>query len=146
MIKLIKLNKQYKKQLKGERNMSHWLRSSTTSERLQVAMKNAKMKQADLARATGLSKGGISNYVLGRYEPKSEIVAKLAKALNVSELWLCGFDVPMKKDIQITKSPFSPDNEERIKKLYEMTADMSDSDIENLIAFVAGLKASRKDD
>ena len=55
------------------------------------------MKQADLARATGLSKGGISNYVMGRYEPKSDIISKLAKALNCSEMWLMGYDVPMER-------------------------------------------------
>ena len=55
------------------------------------------MKQADLARATGLSKGGISNYVIGRYEPKSDIISKLAKALNCSEMWLMGYDVPKER-------------------------------------------------
>lgn len=80
--------------------MASWPKSSTTSERLQLAMKNANMKQADLARATGLSKGGISNYVLGRYEPKSNIISKLAKALQVSEMWLWGYDVPMAREEQ----------------------------------------------
>lgn len=83
--------------------MANWPKSSTTSERLQLAMKNANMKQADLARATGLSKGGISNYVLGRYEPKSNIISKLAKALHVNEMWLWGYDVPMER--QQTPSP-----------------------------------------
>lgn len=58
----------------------------------------ARMKQADLARATGLSKGGISNYVTGRYEPKSDIISKLAKALNCSEMWLWGYDVPRERE------------------------------------------------
>ena len=67
------------------------------------------MKQSDLARATGLSKGGISNYVTGRYEPKSDIIRKLAKALNCSEMWLWGYDVPMErqKNIPLDKSELS---------------------------------------
>lgn len=77
--------------------MENWSRSSTTSQRLIEAMAAAQMKQADLARATGLSKGGISNYVMGRYEPKSDIVSKLAKALNCSEMWLMGYDVPKER-------------------------------------------------
>lgn len=77
--------------------MENWSRSSTTSQRLIDAMAAAQMKQADLARATGLSKGGISNYVIGRYEPKSDIVSKLAKALNCSEMWLMGYDVPKER-------------------------------------------------
>lgn len=85
--------------------MKSWKKTSTTSERLKEAMQASHMKQADLARATGLSKGGISNYVTGRYEPKSDIISKLAKALSVSEMWLWGYDVPMER-----AQPQSPDN------------------------------------
>ena len=88
--------------------MANWVKTSSTSERLQEAMRSARMKQADLARATGLSKGGISNYVTGRYEPKSDIVSKLAKALGVSEMWLWGYDVP--KDRVEKKTPPSEAN------------------------------------
>lgn len=70
---------------------------ATTSERLQKIIGIRNMKQADLARATGISRGAISNYVLGRYEPKSDIVQKLANALNCSDMWLWGYDVPMEK-------------------------------------------------
>jgi transcriptional regulator with XRE-family HTH domain len=84
---------------KEVKNMANWTKVSSTSERLQEAMRSARMKQADLARATGLSKGGISNYVTGRYEPKSDIISKLAKALGVSEMWLWGYDVPKERVI-----------------------------------------------
>ena len=72
---------------------------ATTAERLQKILLERNMKQADLARATGISKGAISNYVLGRYAPKSDIIQKLANALNCSERWLFGYDVPMKKSL-----------------------------------------------
>lgn len=77
--------------------MENWVKNSTTSERLQDILKEKKIKQADLARLTGISRGAISNYVLGRYEPKSDIINKFAKALNCSEMWLWGYDVPMKR-------------------------------------------------
>ena len=86
--------------------MERWNKTSSTSERLKEAMESSRMKQADLARATGLSKGGISNYVTGRYEPKSDIISKLAKALNCSEMWLWGYDVPKTR-----QEPISPDEE-----------------------------------
>ncbi len=70
---------------------------ATTSERLQIILSKKQMKQSDLARATGISRGAISNYVLGRYAPKSDIVQKLANALNCSERWLWGYDVPMER-------------------------------------------------
>lgn len=77
--------------------MNDWGRTAKTSERLKEAMIAKHMKQADLAKITGLSKGGISNYVTGRYEPKSDIISKLAKALDCSEMWLWGYDVPMER-------------------------------------------------
>ena len=77
--------------------MSNWNKTSSTSIRLKEAMRIRKMKQVDLVRATGLAKGGISNYVTGRYEPKSDVISKLAKALDCSEMWLWGYDVPMER-------------------------------------------------
>ena len=77
--------------------MPSWSKTSSTSERLKEAMRIRQLKQADLSRLTGLAKGGISNYVTGRYEPKSDVISKLAKALNCSEMWLWGYDVPMER-------------------------------------------------
>lgn len=81
--------------------MANWNKTSTTSERLKEAMSIKNMRQADLAKATGLGKGGISNYVVGRYEPKADVISKLAKALNCSEMWLWGYDVPMERKKQL---------------------------------------------
>lgn len=89
--------------------MENWIKISTTSTRLQQIMTQRQVKQADLARMTGISRGAISNYVLGRYEPKSDIISKLAKALNCSEMWLWGYDVPIdrtnnvKHDVTVTE-------------------------------------------
>lgn len=79
--------------------MAKFKRISTTSERLKKALELSGMKQADLVRKTGIDRGTISNYVHGKYEPKSEAINKLAVALNVSEAWLCGYDVsPARQD------------------------------------------------
>ncbi len=78
--------------------MENWIKSSTTSHRLQELLLEKGIKQADLARMTGISRGAISNYVLGRYEPKSDIISKFAKALNCSEMWLWGYDVPRERE------------------------------------------------
>lgn len=68
---------------------------ASTSERLKIAMELRNMKQADLARATGIDKGSISLYISGKYSPKGDKLYKLAVALNVSSAWLSGFNVPM---------------------------------------------------
>lgn len=97
--------------------MENWVKNATTSERLQELMKEKNMKQADLARATGISRGAVSNYVLGRYEPKSDIINKFAKALNCSEMWLWGYDVP--KEREYTGQTLTP-NEPKLTEGEEM--------------------------
>lgn len=72
-------------------------RVSSTPNRLREAMDVKGKKQIDLVRATGIDKGSISSYLSGRYEPKQEAIYKLAVALDVSEMWLWGYDVPMER-------------------------------------------------
>lgn len=54
-------------------------------------------------------KGALSSYISGRYNPKQNNTYLIAKALNVSEAWLMGADVPMERprDPQSNVSPFS---------------------------------------
>ena len=68
-------------------------RVATTAERLREAMDDAGMKQVDLAKRTGINTGALSRYVSGKFEPKQNAIYKLAAALDVSEMWLWGFDV-----------------------------------------------------
>ena len=56
------------------------------------------MKQAELADKTGIDKGQISSYLSGKYKPKQENLSLLAAALDVSEYWLMGFDMPMERE------------------------------------------------
>lgn len=83
-------------------------RIATVSERLQAIMTKRDVKQAELARSTGISKGAISNYVLGRYEPKKDIIGKLATALNCSAMWLWGYDVPMNEESYLSEHEENP--------------------------------------
>ena len=76
---------------------SKFKRVATTSERLKEAMSLRKMKQVDIMRSTGIDRGSVSHYVSGTYEPKNEAVFKIAKALDVNEMWLWGYDVPMER-------------------------------------------------
>ena len=53
------------------------------------------LKQVELVQKTGINKATLSQYISGKYEPKQNRIYALAKALNVSEAWLMGFDVPL---------------------------------------------------
>ena len=68
----------------------------TISNRLKQALKMRNMKQADLVALTGIGKSSISTYISGEYEPKRKNLYRLAKALEVNEAWLMGYDVDMK--------------------------------------------------
>ena len=59
-------------------------------DRLVEAMKARGMRAAELAKITGLSKARISQYVNGKFIPKSDAILQIAEALRVSELWLLG--------------------------------------------------------
>lgn len=68
-----------------------------TSERIKEGMELRGLKQADLVEKTGISKGALSSYISGRYIPKQNNIYLISKALNVSESWLMGNDVPIEK-------------------------------------------------
>lgn len=71
---------------------------ATTAERIKLAMEIRGVKQADIVEKTGIGKSSISQYLKGDYEPKQRAIYKLAHALNVSEPWLMGLDVPMERE------------------------------------------------
>lgn len=74
--------------------MENVQRVTSTSSRLLEAMKDANKKQIDLARETGLHHSTVSRYLSGAVEPRQSAMHKLAVLLNVSEMWLWGYDVP----------------------------------------------------
>ena len=65
--------------------------------RLNQALGLRNMKASELAEKTGMHKSRISQYVNGIYEAKQEAVYKIALALDVSESWLMGYDVPIER-------------------------------------------------
>ena len=72
------------------------------ADRMRQAMDVRQMKQTDLVRKTGIGKSSISTYLSGDYEPKQKNIYKIALALNVSEAWLMGYDVPMERQGNIS--------------------------------------------
>lgn len=79
------------------------MKVSNTSERLKELMKSLNLRQVDILEKTKpfcneynvkMNKSDISQYVSGLVEPGQEKLFILSKALNVSEAWLMGYDVP----------------------------------------------------
>lgn len=70
-----------------------------TSDRIKEGMKLRNLRQTDLCQRTGITKGAMSSYISGRYVPKQNNIYLIAKALNVSEAWLMGSNVPIERTI-----------------------------------------------
>ncbi len=79
------------------------------ANRLNKAIIIRNIKPVELSEKTGIDKSKISSYMSGRYKAKQDGVYLLAQALNVSEVWLMGYDVPMEsipiKNIEKIKIP-----------------------------------------
>lgn len=67
---------------------------STSAERLNQLMNDLGIKQADLAKATGLPKSAISMYLSGQRQPRQDKLTIIAQTYHVDEAWLMGYDVP----------------------------------------------------
>lgn len=89
-------------------------RKSNCSERIATALSLKKMKQAELCEKTKIPKSAMSQYISGAFEPKQDRIYLIAKALNVSEAWLMGYDVPMER--RIVKQPTETDGLSEKKK------------------------------
>lgn len=83
------------------------MKSSNTSERLKAIMEIRRLRQIDILNqakpfcdkyGVKLGKNDLSQYVSGKVEPGQEKLTVLGLALDVSETWLMGYDVPMERE------------------------------------------------
>lgn len=77
--------------------MSSFNRVDTTANRMRIAMYKVGKKQADIVKETGINRSAISRYLSGEYEPKQDAIHKIAQCLNVSEMWLWGYECSMER-------------------------------------------------
>ena len=70
-------------------------RPATFAERLKTALEIKDMTKAELSRLTGISRSSLTRYAKGDWEGKQDAVYAIAKALNLNEAWLMGYDAPM---------------------------------------------------
>lgn len=112
---------------------------SDTAQRLREGMDLRDMKQSELSERTGISKGALSSYLSGRYAPKQNNIFLIAKALNVSEAWLMGADVPMERindNINLPSQTLKPD-EEILLSTYRTLNDQGKQNVLDYAKFTA---------
>lgn len=83
------------------------MKSSNTSSRLKLLMQERGLKQVDIINAckpfcekfdVQIRKNDLSQYVSGKTQPNQIRLTILGLALNVNEVWLMGYDVPMQRE------------------------------------------------
>lgn len=72
-------------------------RVSELRYRLKEALSVRGMKAIELSEKTDIPKGAISYYIAGKSQPKADRLNLISMALNISEAWLLGYDVPMER-------------------------------------------------
>lgn len=117
-------------------------------ERLNYAIKIKGKTQADIIKKTGISKGALSSYIKGRYEPKHTNIYKLSRALDVSPAWLMGFNVDM--DDYVLGSDFNLliDKEHEMKKedfvrLNNYLANLTEDKLKKVIEYIEFLESKK---
>ena len=121
------------------------MKKENTAIRLKRIMSDRNLRQVDILNLTEpyckkydvkMNKSDISQYCSGKTEPNQDKLFILGIALNVSEAWLMGYDVPMGrnefKDVpKNTHSSF--DNIEDFKKAYDKSKYRGDRLISSII-------------
>lgn len=95
--------------------MGNFNRIDTTANRMKEAMLKANKRQADISREANVDKGALSSYLKGKYEPKQDVIYRIARVLNVSEMWLWGYDCPMERPTMQKKNDIKTDIVVRIR-------------------------------
>lgn len=120
--------------------------SETFKDRLNKAMALRNMKAIDLSEKTGISKARISQYVNGIYTPKSKSTYIIAQALNVSETWLMGIDVPMEhQKAEIENAPSNTTKSALIKEIIEKLSKLSPSNQKIVIDLIDTMLKNQSD-
>lgn len=120
------------------------MKNSTTSNRLKELLQQRKLKQVDVLRLcepycqkynVKMGRNDLSQYVSGKVQPKQDKLTVLGLALNVTEAWLMGYDVPMTRTPQTNKD-----------KLLDIINNCSfnESETKDIINFVDFIISKRK--
>lgn len=132
------------------------MEKQTTAQRLRSIMEQRGLKQIDVIRLAEpycnkhrikLGKSDMSQFVSGKVTPGQWKLSILSMALDVSESWLMGFDVPMeresnKDEFSNNGAPVSKD--ERTDEVIRLFDALDREHQETLLQVLRGLLADQK--
>ncbi len=124
------------------------MKQFTTSQRLEQIMRSRNMRQVDILNAAEpycrkygikLGKNDLSQYVSGKVEPGQDKLTILGLALNVSEAWLMGYDVPAEREIP----PITALSDGRMKEYVQLFELLNDDQKDMIIHAIKGILSGR---
>ena len=117
-------------------------KTETCGKRIEKALTIRKMKQADLCKLAHIPKSSLSLYLREAYEPKKDRIYEMANVLNVSEMWLWGYDVPMEREEIAAPNSMTLTDSEKI--MLDLFRRIPESQQNVLIQMVRGALSTRE--
>lgn len=121
------------------------MESYERQNRIREALRIRNMKQVELCEKAKIKKSSLNNWLRQRWQPKQEPLMKMAKALDVSEMWLAGYDVPMERPVaqikndELTQLIFEIKENEDLKDLFSSICSLSDDQRSTIKSMVSEL-------
>ena len=122
--------------------------AENTSTRLKTIMVQRGLKQADILRLAQpycekykikMGKSDLSKFVSGKVEPGQWKLTILGLALDVSEAWLMGLDVPMERET----TPASLDGDGRIGEFVGLFCQLTGEQQALIIGQIKGILSAQ---
>jgi transcriptional regulator with XRE-family HTH domain len=114
---------------------------SEFSTRLKIALQNKGIKASVLAYRLGVHQATISNYLNGKYKPKTNTVLKICEVLECDPEWLSGFNSPA---FAIKSTPEQPKLSEGERALLTIFNSVPDEHKEMALQVVQGALSALK--
>ncbi|RHU90462.1 XRE family transcriptional regulator [Ruminococcus sp. OM08-7] len=113
-------------------------------ERIKQGLEIREITQTQLATKANIDKGQLSSYISGKYKPRQNNIDALAKALNVNEAWLMGFDVPMERVSGKTESKQEPSYSSQCKEIIEVCEQLSAHNQRKVLTYSKNLLSTQQ--
>lgn len=113
-------------------------------ERIKQGLEIREITQTQLAARANIDKGQLSSYISGKYKPRQNNIDAIASALNVSEAWLMGFDVPMERVLNKVESVQSSSVSAQCKEIIEVCNQLSPHNQRKVLAYSKNLLSAQQ--
>ena len=129
------------------------MKKENTAIRLKTIMNMRGLRQVDILNLTvpycqkynvKMNKSDISQYCSGKTEPNQEKLFILGNALNVSEAWLMGFDVPMERTPYKAESVQNSSVSAQCKEIIEICNQLSPHNQRKVLAYSKNLLSAQQ--